>query len=177
MVASKLTFTETTEVSFPTFVYSLHPFFKKKYSHSEKDWNNKPVREWNTEIPQKIKDSLAREILLELHDVIFVYASMAYTPSGASSCYEFKVPTDIRWDATDIDPAGRRPTLYYNVYVFNKPINGKPTFTMHKERDSISPCFSWNRCVSYSTFKQIIRRYTDITTKRVKALLSSKYLY
>lgn len=49
MAASKLTFTETTEVSFPTFVYSFDPFFKKKYSHSENDWNNKPIREWNTD--------------------------------------------------------------------------------------------------------------------------------
>lgn len=174
--ASTLTFTETTEVSFPTFIYKLHPNFKKKYAHTEKDWDDRTVWRWDREIPQKVMDSLAREIIDELRDVIFVYSTMTVTPSGATSCYEFKVPTHISWRANSLDPANLYPTLYYNVYVFNKPINGKPTFTEHKEQGSVGPCFSWDCCVTYSTFKQITRRYTDVKSKRVKDLLNSKYL-
>lgn len=177
--------------TFQTFKFRLNVSKLKKYTYTEydfeikrkwgKDFYKLPQREqkrlfesidWQKELPPEYKDSISGNIIDQFVDVVLVADDHEFDSRyGWSHRLEFKVPTSCGWDADSL-----HPRLYFNTYVFDKPLTGKPTFSEDSSSVIVSPNFHWDVCVDYATFKKIIRRYTDVSTKKVKDLLNSPYL-
>ena len=175
---------------FPCFPFRLNKTKLKKYIYTEydfeikkrwgKDFYTLPQREqkslfesveWQKDLPNDFKNTIAEIIINQLVDIVLVENAITIGSNFTKSSIEFKVPTSCKWNDGESGPR-----LYYNIYTFDKPTTGKTTFTEEPGSVYVSPVFHCDCCLDYNTFKKVIRRYTDASSKCAKDLLNSPYL-